>query len=521
MGTIAKNDIVDQVNKICQYPEIRAKKIICKFLRFVVQETLEGKGAQLKGYTIGLGVLGKDEDFDAEQDSLVRIHAGRLRRLLRTYYLDAGKNDQIFIDIPKGGYQPVFSSNGLSKENIQSENYNTTTPKREPSIAVLPFRNLTGDPEKEHFSFGFSEELSIELTKYEDLEVMNCWQRPKFKNNKSLFSILGAHYFIDGSVQDNEKDLHILVKLIDAISGKQLWADRYVRDLSMESLIEMQEEIADTIAKTVGSELGVIMKQLSAETSHIRPENLEVFDATLHFYYWEAHMSESIGSETYVKLQQALSNNPTSGLIHALLAAMSGTALSLGYSGDNHREKMIELMDEAMRLDADNVIVRVANSFRYFLSNDKDNFLEEVNHCLSLNIVSPLRLGAVGFYLSLFGYWEKGKVILDKAMKKNTGFPLFFHGATCLYYYRLNKYKEALKEAQKYDVQGLFWGPLLRAACMGKMDERKKARSQVEQLLLLKPDFETKAQELLSYYIKEDELLLEVLDGLRKAGLSL
>jgi hypothetical protein len=76
----------------------------------VVNETLEGRGDQLKGYTIGVSVLGKTENFDPEQDSLVRIHAGRLRRLLHTYYLDAGKNDPIYIDIPKGGYHPMFLS---------------------------------------------------------------------------------------------------------------------------------------------------------------------------------------------------------------------------------------------------------------------------------------------------------------------------------------------------------------------------------------------------------------------------
>ena len=111
LKTFATTDILDQVAKICQYPEIKSKRLLCEFLRFVVEETLAGRGEDLKGYIIGTQVLGKDVDFDPEQDSLVRIHAGRLRRLLRMYYLDMGRNDRIFIEIPKGGYKPIFQSN--------------------------------------------------------------------------------------------------------------------------------------------------------------------------------------------------------------------------------------------------------------------------------------------------------------------------------------------------------------------------------------------------------------------------
>ena len=100
----------------------------------------------MKGYTIGISVFGKDVDFDPEHDSLVRIHAGRLRRSIKLYYLEEGKHDPIIIEIPKGTYQPKFSL----ADHVREENNNSTFkkefqkefPVHEPSVAVLPFVNL-------------------------------------------------------------------------------------------------------------------------------------------------------------------------------------------------------------------------------------------------------------------------------------------------------------------------------------------------------------------------------------------
>jgi len=521
VDTFTTTDILQQVKKICNYPEAKSKKLICSFLRFIVDESLAGRGDQLKGYIIGTQVLGKDVDFDPEQDSLVRIHAGRLRRLLRVYYLDYGKNDQIHIEIPKGGYQPFFSQNGQSKPIAQSTTTSDAILLHEPSIAVLPFKNLTGNPEKEYFSYGFSEELSIELTKYEDLKIINCWQRPKIESFEKAISILGARYLIDGSVQTYDQDLHLLVKLVDAQSGKQVWAERYSRDLSVKSLIDIQEDIADTVAKTVGSEVGIVLNQMSLESSRTRHENLEAFDAILQFYYYEAHMSASLGALTFMKLQQALINDPTSGIIHAMLANMYGTSYALDYpDSDDNLEKTIEFSDRALQLDPDNFVVCIVKCVRFFLVDEKDRFLQEVNHCLSMSIISPMKLGALGFFLSLYGYWDRGITILDKVMNKNIGYPKYLHGPTCLDYYRQKKYEQAMTEAEKYEMPGIFWGPMLRACCLGKLDKKTKAKSQIEELLLIKPDFEGKAKYLISRYVKEEELVLHILDGLKAAGME-
>src|SRR5210317_2078545 len=100
--TISQKQIQEQVQRICESDELKSKQQLCLLLRYLVNETLAGRQHHLKGYKIGLEVFGKEENYDADQDPLVRIHAGRLRRMLRMYFLDKGKNDPIRIEIPKG-----------------------------------------------------------------------------------------------------------------------------------------------------------------------------------------------------------------------------------------------------------------------------------------------------------------------------------------------------------------------------------------------------------------------------------
>jgi len=525
---MSKKDILDQVDRICSNEDFSSKTLLCKFLRFVVDETLAGRGDQLKGYIIGIEVFGKDKHFDPEQDSLVRIHAGRLRRLLKMYYLEAGKEDSVVIDIPKGSYLAEFNERG-GKEKVfgdeeDADKNKSAQPVIEASVAILPFKNLSGDPENDYFAHGLSEELSIELTKYEDLKVISCWYRPESDPDKinDLHARFGANFLIDGSVKMSRQSIKIFVKLIDAFSGEQIWGEKYNRDLSIESLVDIEEDIVEEIARITGSEHGIIIHHLTQKASRTKSGQFDVFNAMLHFYYFEAHISPELTIRTFQFLEKAIQKEPYSGKINAMLSILYGTAWSLDFmDGAEAYQKMTELAERALSLEPENQLIRVINLVILFFQNQKDHFLSEVNKCLSMNIISPMRLGGIGFYLALYGEWEAGKAILDKAMSRNIGFPRYYHGAISLYFYRNNEFGEALEEAVKYDIRGLFWGPMLRAANLGQLNRKKKALEQIRELKKLKPDFEDKAYDLISRYVKEEDLVEKVVEGLRKAGLKI
>src|ERR1700748_1525659 len=109
---LSRDTINQQLQKIFLDPLFMNSEILRKFLLFIVDQTLTGHADWLKEYTIGVNVLNKPADFTPQENGIVRIHAGRLRRALHHYYKETGILDSIHISIPKGRYVPVFAENG-------------------------------------------------------------------------------------------------------------------------------------------------------------------------------------------------------------------------------------------------------------------------------------------------------------------------------------------------------------------------------------------------------------------------
>jgi adenylate cyclase len=203
--------IRSQLDRILQSVDFRASNKQRSFLSFVVDEALAGRSSQLKGYTIAVSVYGRPEQFDPQVDPIVRVEAGRLRRALDHYYLTAGKGDPIRIAIPKGSYVPTFSTvmqaSTANKTLTAEPDY--SAPKTKPSIAVLPLTNLTGDREQDYFVDGLTEELTAEIMRYQDFQVIASQSTMPFKNKnldpRELGRDLGVKFLLKGSVRSDSK----------------------------------------------------------------------------------------------------------------------------------------------------------------------------------------------------------------------------------------------------------------------------------------------------------------------------
>ncbi|MGI9508522.1 MAG: hypothetical protein ACR2QJ_04135, partial [Geminicoccaceae bacterium] len=122
---IEHGEAVDALRRILSSEELRSSPQLQSMLSFVVEQELAGLGAQIKAYTIAVDVLGRPQTFDPQTDSTVRVIAGRLRRSLNAYYEAEGHDDPIRIDVPKGGYRPLFQrqtrSEPLPIDEIEGE----------------------------------------------------------------------------------------------------------------------------------------------------------------------------------------------------------------------------------------------------------------------------------------------------------------------------------------------------------------------------------------------------------------
>lgn len=223
-----------------------------RFLRYVVTETLAGRAEKLKGYTIGVEVFDREPSFDPAVDAIVRVEAARLRAKLREYYDVEGRTDPVRFELPKGNYAIHIERQGEGPPQAQSSG--ATVPPQpiedRPSLAVLPFTNMSSDPEQEYFADGFTDCLTTEVSRLSGLFVISRHSSFVYKKvSKRAEDIgleLGVRYLLEGSVQRAGEWVRITAQLIDAVSGAHVWAERYDRELK--DIFALQDDVTRRIA---------------------------------------------------------------------------------------------------------------------------------------------------------------------------------------------------------------------------------------------------------------------------------
>jgi TolB-like protein/Tfp pilus assembly protein PilF len=216
-----------------------------RLLRFVGEHALSSPDQPLKEIVIGVELYASQGGFDPRLTSVVRVDAARLRTRLHEYYAAAGLSDRIVIELPKGCYVPVFreASTDAASQPMPRES------RPEPSVAVLPFSNLSPEPE-DYFSDGLTEEIIHTLSSSPGIRVVARASAfvLKFRNAdvQEIGRALNVRFVLEGSVRKSGATLRVTMRLADTSDGYQLWSRRY--DRKIQDLFAVQDEIALAIA---------------------------------------------------------------------------------------------------------------------------------------------------------------------------------------------------------------------------------------------------------------------------------
>jgi len=245
---------------------------LSRFLKFVVEASQAGQTDSLKEYSIGVEVFDRGKDFDPRIDPIVRVQASKLRSKILEYYATEGAQDRLIFSIPKGSYAPEFRA-------LQPASSPPAMAADRSHIAVLPFINMSSDPENEYFSDGLTEELINRLACIPGLQVVARTSAFRFKGQNEDLREIGAKLnvgtVLEGSVRKAADQLRVTAQLIDVQSGYHLFSKTYQREYK--GVFELQDELAQAVAEEIAP--------LSSGDAHVivktRTANLDAYNLYL------------------------------------------------------------------------------------------------------------------------------------------------------------------------------------------------------------------------------------------------
>jgi TolB-like protein/Tfp pilus assembly protein PilF len=343
----SEQSIREALRKLSSSPRFASSERLCRFLRFTVEETLAGKTDQLKETIVGAEVFGRKPDYDPRLDAVVRIEAVKLRARLKEYYDNEGRNDPVRIDLPKGGYVPVFLRQAGEAAVVPApvaprsrawialvavvllaagglwlvvESRRPVPVAEVPSIAVLPFVDLSEAKDQEYFCDGMTEEIIDALARVRGFHVAARSSAFAFKNKQQDIREIGRKLnvgaVLEGSVRKSGNRLRVTAQLNNVTDGYHLWSETYERE--MKDIFALQDEISRAIVSTLRVQLGETGKAplVTPPTGNLDAYNLYLQARYLHSKWQLAPMRQSLSL-----FQQAIAHDPGFAPAYAGLAS--------------------------------------------------------------------------------------------------------------------------------------------------------------------------------------------------------
>jgi adenylate cyclase len=513
--------IQEHLDQLMNAEEFLATKAQRELLRFVVDKTLAGQCDEIKGYTIATEVFGRGEDFDQATDPIVSIQANKLRRALDFYYLKTAADDLIRIDIPKGTYVPVFHLlDTASRGTLLQENHDIGQCSSNDWIKIIvqPFKNLSENSELDYFGIGIASEIAQEITRFQEVRVLV--EPPQGVHRRA--TDVGARFVLTGYFKKDKDGLKVGSTLIDKSTDLQIWHDTQRMAFDPARLVDYEEEIALKIACKLFCEDGVMLKTLSPETKKVPLEDLRTYQAILHYYQFQMEFSPQAFLSAYEALERVCQREPECGLAWSLLARLYAVNFSLElFDLDTPLEKAAAFAQKGLVFTPTSQRTRLTMAYILLLQNELSAGLAEIHKAIKLNPKSLMFLDRIGYLMALLGDWEQGTAIIKKAMAANPYYNATVPHALWVDWIRQGNYEQAYLETLDFRLPGLFWEPLMKAVTMGFLGRETEGRRAVDDLLKCKPDFAHRGRTLIEYYIKFDDIVARMIDGLSRAGLDI
>lgn len=560
----------DALRNVLASSEFGASERLPRFLKFIVEETLAGRGDTLKGYVIGLEVFDKPADFNPEQDSVVRVEAVRLRRALQSYYLSEGQEDPVFITVPKGAYRPVFGARSaepgrrapdptgtggiptvkiplaagiaiwllLTALGVAGGIYLVMTGGRVPSVtgslpsarppadnialpsgpklAVLPF-SASGMSNNIRIAQSFHAQLISDLTRFDMLAVIGADSVSMYFGQiadlQPVAERYGAQYVMAGMMQLQGDDLRIIVNLYDARKRQYLWTTRFDRTLVAKDILKLQSDLSARVAAEIGQTYGIINRAETRQFIGNPPKIMSSYQCVLRFRDHEMRKTPEEHEQLRSCLEQTVERDPE--------YAQAWSALASVYRRDgvSALERAEEAARTAVRLAPDSATAHLALARVMFDKGDAGSAEQHLRIALDRNPNDAPLLASAGRIFSLLGEWEFARKLIEKARFLNPGHPPWYDGVLFAIYFSQRKYRMALENALEFRKGDSLRSHIAATASYGKLGDPAASSRALAALIEKYPKFPLNSRNIIAGWGYGDAFVEDCLDGLRGAGL--
>lgn len=395
-----------------------------------------------------------------------------------------------------------------------------------PSIAVLPFANMSGDPKEDYFSDGLTEQIITSLSMIPRLFVIARNSTFVYKGKavkvQKVAEEQGVRYVLEGGVQKSEDRVRITVQLIDAIKGHHLWSERYDRELK--DLFALQDEIVRQIMTAVQVELteGQYASAIAGSTSNLKA--LECYWRALeHWNRW----SREDNAAARQWAERAIEYDPNFAGAFALLGC-THLIDAIQFGGKSPAQSIKRAEECARKAISLNDSIAAAQSLMGGIRRSQGKWDEAVEYgekALAINPNDPGMMFSLALTIHYLGRFDESIALTEKAMRICPYYPAIYLALLAPSYVVAGRYQEAIKacelmldRSRKGEINPLFAHVFLAEAYVG-LGQLDKAREQAEEVLKINPKFSLESEKRLTAF-KDPVYGERRLAALRKAGLK-
>src|SRR5256714_8828272 len=392
-------------------------------------------------------------------------------------------------------------------------------------IAVLPFKS-SGDAEMESFANGLGEDITTGLSRFRYLSVVASTSAARLKgetgDERALGAKLGARYVLEGRIRKGGSGIRVTAQLVDTQTGAQLWAETYNRDLQASSIFAAQDDVAGRIVATVADSYGVLVHSMRAAIRQKDDADLTPVEWQFQYFAYREQITPSAHATLKTRLERAAERDTPQSDLLACLAQIYVDEYAFGFQDDaTSLDRALAAARRAVELDRANQFALVALAQVHFFRQDLAAFGPATERAMGLNPLNTDALGILGLQIVHTGEFERGTAIVRRAMELNANHAGWMHFAPLWDHFHKGEYEQALECANRVDFPGFFWPYLAIASACGHLDRRAEAKAAVRDLLALDPEFAAHARSKVATWHFASGLMDPILEGLRKAGLTI